>query len=469
MKFPASVMSRSAASAVIACCLQLTVSAQQWEHKHDSLSFSSYDRNSGTLLEASPNGYRLYRPQEGKSSYISLPGFGKYLREFVFPLNEGPAGSSWLLVQYQGGLTYRLTSEGLERIDSDHLNRMTLTMQAFMRNDTVYTQGGYGFWSARSHVNYFNRRTGKWELHRPAETSENPPGLLNHWAFNMGDSLFTFGGHTIDPYDPLQFLTNTSLWIYRFKSREWHQLGEMNPKLAVPNDHFPTIQIGNKVILFPVEGLTAELDFQSMKVRFHEPTPANSDMFRKMHPGARPFLADGKIYYCRITDNNAPGNLAHRSEWVSAEISELLGPVVSEEDLVKSGITITWWWLALPFTIFILFVFLRKRKTSREKVFVNDQGFRYKQTDYPAGPDSIRLVRMLLSSAGPVANQEIMDLISNTTQDYSHNIRVKNQLVDKTNIQLRSMLQIQEDLIICERSARDKRVRTYSIRKEFFD
>ena len=82
--------------------------------------------------------------------------------------------------------------------------------------------------------------------------------------------------------------------------------------------------------------------------------------------------------------------------------------------------------------------------------------------------EMLKLVRLLLDETGQVSNTAVMELVRNPEQDYSHNIRMKNLLVEKTNILLKSILQLDDDLIMADKSERDKRVRLYSIRREFF-
>ena len=168
-------------------------------------------------------------------------------------------------------------------------------------------------------------------------------------------------------------------------------------------------------------------------------------------------------------DNNLPSANVHRAEWLSVPLTELLGPVLTEESLLESSIASEWWWLGIPVLMSFGLIFMIRQKPRQEKIRLTEGGFQYRKKDYPTAQDSLRLIHLLLHSDGPVSNTAVMELVGNSSLDYSYNTRIKNQLVDKTNALLKSILQIQEDLILCDRSDRDKRARTYTIRREFFN
>lgn len=440
----------------------------QWrsESLHDSLSFAAYDPESNSLLEVSPDGYRISSPGSGSGDFVHVPGLGEYSAHFVFPV-KGSGGKVWTLVNEMGGKTFHLTGNELKRIDKDSPGRMSITMTAFIYRDTIFTHGGYGFWSAREYLTWFDQQRGLWKVHKPSQSEEFPPGILNHWTHLIGDSLFVLGGNILDPFDPVNHLPNTNLWRYEIKSRRWYDMGRTNEALAI--NRYGTYQIknGDRLLIYPIREKLAEVDFKGGLVRFFKPTALLLDLMSNRHPFSQGFLMDERFHYCRVLDKKTINSRSHRAEWLSIPLSRLYGVQVGEEELVSHGYS-SWWWLAIP-VLFGVGTLIRKRKFIPDgMISLVDDGFIHRGTHFPASPESVRLVRLLLDSEGPVNNSVIMELFLNPSMDYSHNTRLKIQMVEKTNILLRSILNIDDDPIIFDRSPADKRVRTYAIRREYF-
>ncbi|MFM8347934.1 MAG: hypothetical protein ACKOAR_07805, partial [Bacteroidota bacterium] len=78
------------------------------------------------------------------------------------------------------------------------------------------------------------------------------------------------------------------------------------------------------------------------------------------------------------------------------------------------------------------------------------------------------LIRLLLKAEVDVQTGAIVDIISIPELDYTHKLRMKNQLIENTNLKLRAILNTKIDPIRVVRSRSDRRLRNYSIDKELF-
>ncbi|MFM7195672.1 MAG: hypothetical protein ACKOYP_12955 [Bacteroidota bacterium] len=439
----------------------------KWDHLHDSLSFAAYDPESGSLLECSRNGYRIYNQQSGPGNYVPVKNLGSYFAHFVFPV-KGSGGREWIMINDMGGRTFRLSDNTISRLDSNSITRMAVTMQPFIWRDTIFSHGGYGFWSAREYVTWFDRPSGAWRVHKPVNTQELAPGILNHWSHRAGDSLFVFGGHVLDPYDPITHLLNTDLWRYDLTARTWQHLGEINKELAMIRSGQVTLKVGDKLLLYPVNKMVAEIDFRGGSIRYFKPTAVIEDLYKHGHPTtARGFFEDDTFTYCRYLDNREGFNPPHRSEWISVPRSALYGEPAGEENLLAPDYT--WcWFLIIPVVIGGIVLGKKFSRLADRSIQVVSDGFVVNGSHYPAPPEAVAVVNLLLASEGPVSNAAVMELFVNSATDYSHSIRLKNQMVEKTNILLKSILNVEEDVITSERSPEDKRARIYLIRREVF-
>lgn len=82
---------------------------------------------------------------------------------------------------------------------------------------------------------------------------------------------------------------------------------------------------------------------------------------------------------------------------------------------------------------------------------------------------SLAILKRLLETEGDVFSADILEMVQNPNLDFSHNTRVKNQIMNTLNMELKTLLGEKEDIIQIERSPIDRRIKTYRIRKELFD
>ena len=61
---------------------------------------------------------------------------------------------------------YKLEGDSLKRIDKSVDSRVTIRSYIFKTNDTVIKYGGYGFWSQRNFMYYFDTTSFEWEIYR---------------------------------------------------------------------------------------------------------------------------------------------------------------------------------------------------------------------------------------------------------------------------------------------------------------
>jgi len=63
---------------------------------------------------------------------------------------------------------------------------------------------------------------------------------------------------------------------------------------------------------------------------------------------------------------------------------------------------------------------------------------------------------------------KILNICENRELNHAHNTRVRNELVERLNIYLKSLLGINKDIITHYKSKQDKRIKVYSIDKSYF-
>ena len=115
-------------------------------------------------------------------------------------------------------MVWELTNDSIKRTDNSFNHRMTYQSDIFVKNDTIFKFGGYGFWSARNFFTYFSNTTKEWEFYNINKKSYLPPGLSNFNSTLVGDSYFVSRGSSIDSHNGTERIENNDVWKFDLTS-----------------------------------------------------------------------------------------------------------------------------------------------------------------------------------------------------------------------------------------------------------
>ena len=155
------------------------------------------------------------------------------------------------------------------RIDSTVFGGDNFANMAFLRKDTLYQYGGYGFWRNRDFFTRYRPNTHDWEF------LSGGNGLQNTLTFNFfsraEDAFYVVGSNNIDAHRHFIPLVRDSLYRYDFKSKNWTTLGrfDLNNKPiineAINNQYFAVSPFG----LIDYETIDLRLwDFSANRIFF---------------------------------------------------------------------------------------------------------------------------------------------------------------------------------------------------------
>jgi hypothetical protein len=115
---------------------------------------------------------------------------------------------------------------GLKRIDSTYFTGDNFRMMAFIRKDTLYQYGGYGFWQTRDFFIRFSEKSKEWEL----LTRGDPlPNEFNyHYYDSVTDKFYVLGSFSSFAHQGSpRKIYRDSAFAYDFRDRSWRSLGKI--------------------------------------------------------------------------------------------------------------------------------------------------------------------------------------------------------------------------------------------------
>lgn len=280
--------------------------------------------------------------------------------------------------------------------------------------------------------------------------------------------------------DPEIAVPNQHVWLFRFSTKTWAQSGLLNSSLPeLRQIDFVPIPIGTGKFMFMNSGHIRELNFRTNTVRFL-PEPYSAIIVPLAGFIA---AASGSIHYVQIVklhDIMSYQPDGYDGKLVSFPVAGYLSSRVFREEKIweNSGLMVD---SAGLFSLFVLvsvggvMFYFRQKKRARsivlpEKKFrVVEHGLFYGEAFHGFEPDQVMLLRYLLSAEDEVQTGELVDLIKQHQLDYTQKLRLKNHLIDSTNLKLRAIMNSAVDPIRVTRSRHDRRIRIYSIDKRLFE
>ena len=380
-------------------------------------------------------------------------------------------GEIWM-VHRNGGIIYRVSRDGLRRLDKSYEHRMQAGSLIFTRNDTLFRHGGYGFWSARRELIYFNTSSSEWELYILSRESELPPALFSHYGVLNNDKLTVFMGCTIHPKDPLNIVQESGVWELDFKSKKWTFIGSIRQEKDNPSSGTFAGLTGNQVMTFSGKMKVSAIDPEANRITTFEASPVFLQVARDS--GLKPFVANGYYYFYRARDPHRDPKKQDEveMEFCKMPLDKFLVSEVESRSFFDSPPYASAVWLipaAAGLTVLVVLVLWRLfRRRSKTLLRLDQNILRAGRQAIQLSDPEADVIRLLLNAQGDITTNQILDITSNPGQDHTYNLKMKNQLIDKLNDEMALMLGIETDIITTERTKTDRRIKKYLIRKEYF-
>ena len=132
-----------------------------------------------------------------------------------------------IFLDEQGGDVFELTEkDSLARIDNSDIKNFLIGSSTFIKNDTLFRHGGYGYWSSSNFFIYLDNATKEWEIYNISNTSNKARAVHSHLSIDTGDKFYFFGGCGLRNNGVRDPISNDEVWSFNFQTKNWHFLGK---------------------------------------------------------------------------------------------------------------------------------------------------------------------------------------------------------------------------------------------------
>ena len=132
------------------------------------------------------------------------------------------------------GLVYQLEGDSLIRKDRSFNWRSRYNTHFIFKDDKIYSLGGYGLWTSKNNLIFFDNTTTEWMLEEYNKV-EKLPFDFSGGTTELKDSLLYYMGA---PLKDLELDKN--IYQYNFSSKDWNVLGQWNDAIALFNSNYRT-------------------------------------------------------------------------------------------------------------------------------------------------------------------------------------------------------------------------------------
>jgi hypothetical protein len=363
------------------------------------------------------------------------------------------------ITQNLGGLVYEIRGNELVRIDHSFEHKMQINSQQFIYDNRIFRFGGYGFWSARNFFTYFDINSKEWESYSAVHGHKTPPGMFDVNQYKNGDDITYFNGVTINAFDNLKFERTQDIWHFNLRSKIWEYKGKTALFFGNNSQNF---QYENYFVAFNDERRIIRVNFKDETYEIFE----NEAVSSKISPQFRPFVENGIIYF--FANNHSNGDI----ELTAMPIDKFLGKSIKKDSFIEKNL---WMEYSQHFIAFIaviiafLVIYLAVKLRPSKATHITDRdGILYlgKAAINFEAPE-LKVLKYLLKN-DDVPNSDLLGLVEQKGVHFSHNIRVKNDVLNQINLKLKSILQVDVNFIIFKKSDTDSRLKVYRLNKQYF-
>ena len=355
------------------------------------------------------------------------------------------------------GLVYKIEKGILNRIDNSLDNRLLKDSYIFQHNDTIFRYGGYGFWSQRNFIIYYDENLNEWEIYNTKNNSYTPNGSYKGIYFKNENDIYFIGGEKVDELNKLESIDNDDVIRFNFESKSFEFLGKLNfnfnvYSLIVKDDEGFVVNNGSQIAYIkPIEN----------KVLLYNKTPLQLNIKSSPNKITNNYFYNESYFLEVFLNQNFETNVLKVSK------SDFFKNNIEESKLyysnIEDSINVSTLFLIILFIILILITYDRYRFNM---IHLSSDGIIYKRVLNKLNTKEIDVILKLINNE-VIATKSILNIIENPNLSYPHNIKIKDQFLRELNLKLSTIFNTRYDPIIVKRSITDARIKEYCFKDEF--
>ncbi len=363
----------------------------------------------------------------GDSLYSNSKGMGWIGHKHNVSINDlvfFQEADNGYLMHNSGGITYKFDGTNFSKIDDSFEFNSQYQSFPFIYKGAIYNFGGYGLFTFKNIITYFNNAKKETELVQiKTPLSLNPTGRKKMFAQINEDQLFIgsgFGYNTEIEFGNKQSHILNDYWVFDLKLKDWTKLG---------NGAIPYIKDDTYVLIYDFNGKTLVIDYENVfvvdiinnTVVFYD--NANIDLLKSnKKDGARRLITynRAKNGFYLVLDKV---NFKHKILFVST--LEFLGkPTRTEQLYTKNDHTFLYYSLIALLLVIIFIILIFKKKNNYQKI-----GSKRKEIDLILNDEENQIFNLIFEGyPNYISFPELMDVFESHLSYESRKKKLRSSL-----------------------------------------
>lgn len=352
-----------------------------------------------------------------------------------------------------GGSILKIKGDSIFRADNSYEHKMQLGSLEFIRNDTLFRYGGYGFFENRNFFTFYDKKVNGWESFDI--NGDVIPERISDFIYHFNkDKLYISGGYTFDKFKKDVKYKNLKTYLFDFNSKKWSVIGDLNTSI------FNSIYFSldeNSLINF-TDGMIRIMDFEQNSIKKFSSNPISKKIESSFF---KPFINKNNLVYFEL--KNDVLNIK------SISIKEFISSLKSIENERIYGVSYWLYSLIILILVIILLLYVVFKKFVNKIIKIGDVFF-YNLKKIKLNEKEKVIFNLLYTSSKRrehVENRIITEFFEDRTLNYGTINRRKNESINRLNNKIKVFLSTNTDVIIRTNSQIDKREINYSINSDF--
>ena len=357
-----------------------------------------------------------------------------------------------LFLENRGGDIFALNSnDSLFKIDNSNISNFFIGSSIFIKKDTIFKHGGYGYWTQSNFLTYYEDFTKEWQIYPISQKSEIPPDIASHASLIIDDSYYFFGGASISENGSRVVSNlNEEVWCYNFKEKKWNLIGTFLGDHIIPI--YTSFTKGSSLFILDDNKQLYEIDLLSNLITKYKIAPILYRFIKEI----KPIYYKGLVYFLDDLGNINKISITE----LTKEVEEIT-VFYKNQNFLQIVLIVTFFSI-----VFFIIFYSYKENENNKKLKLLENGIRFKNKFIELEELSIAIIRMVEREEAELS--KVYDLVKKNHLSKIQNERIKNQFIDQINMKLRVLTGEKEDFLIVSKSSFDKRYKTISINKSIF-
>ena len=357
-----------------------------------------------------------------------------------------------LFLNQRGGDIFELNSnDSLYKTDNSDIVNFFIDSNLFVRKDTIFRHGGYGYWTLSNFLIYFEDLTKEWQSYSISEDSEIPPVINAQIGFTLNDSYYFFGGNSLDEKGARTLTKkNNEIWEFNFNTKKWKKLGDILRNLIFPIHS--SFKVDSDLFLLNKQNKLFKIDVVNNTITKYKIAP----ILYQFVFGVNPIYYKDYVYFI-----NGKGKIDKIALSKLTKETEVITKFYDTQNITEKII------LASVFIILLVVIlYVAKRYANAKTIKLLDNGVRFKNKFIELDSLSIAIIKMV--EPQDIELSKVYNLVKKDHLSKIQNERIKNQYIDQINLQLSVLTGIKEDFLIVSKSNFDKRYKIIRLNRAVY-